>query len=111
MNPAPGFRKNPGHRIATRRADVRVRVTLGGELIADRREALVMHEGSYAPVYYLPRKDVKMERLERTSHRHRVESGAGQDAWQRQTDPALVVDQQDLRQSIHRCFFSNQPVE
>ena len=49
-------------------AGVRVRVTLNGEAIADSRGALVMHEGTYAPVYYLPRKDVKMDRLERTDH-------------------------------------------
>ena len=27
-----------------------------------------LEEGNYPPVYYLPRKDVKMERLIRTSH-------------------------------------------
>src|SRR5262245_33121638 len=50
-------------------AGQRVRVTFNGEVIADSPDALVMHEGSYAPVYYLPRKDVKMERLIRTSHK------------------------------------------
>lgn len=74
MNPAPGFRKYPGHRVATRPAGVRVRVTLKGELIADTAEAIALEEtmeGSVlAPVvYYLPRKDVKMERLVRTSKR------------------------------------------
>ena len=49
-------------------ANVRVRVTFNGEVVADSREALVLEEGKYAPVYYLPRKDVKMERLIRTSH-------------------------------------------
>ena len=56
------------NRVITRPAGVRVRVTLDGEAIADSRDALVMHEGTYAPVYYVPRKDVKMERLERTDH-------------------------------------------
>ena len=46
----------------------RVRVTYNGEVVADSRDALVLEEGSYPPVYYLPRKDVKMERLIRTSH-------------------------------------------
>ena len=46
----------------------RVRVTFNGEVVADSRDALVLEEGSYPPVYYLPRKDVKMERLIRTSH-------------------------------------------
>ena len=49
-------------------AGVRVRITFNGEVVADSRDALRLEEGKYAPVYYLPRKDVKMERLIRTSH-------------------------------------------
>ena len=49
-------------------AGVRVRITFNGEVIADSRDALRLEEGKYAPVYYVPRKDVKMERLIRTSH-------------------------------------------
>ena len=72
-NPAPGYRKYPNHKISTRPASVRVRVKYNGELIADSSAALEMHEtheGSViAPVvYYLPRKDVRMERLARSSH-------------------------------------------
>lgn len=67
-NPAPGFKKVPRSHIVTRPAAKRVRVTVNGELIADSRAALEMLEGSYAPVYYLPRADVKMERLARTAH-------------------------------------------
>ena len=67
-NPAPGFKKRPDHRIEAKPAGRRVQVSYKGELIADSRDALVMHEGTYAPVYYLPRADVKMERLARTSH-------------------------------------------
>ena len=54
--------------IAIRAAGGRVRVTFNGEIIAESRDALVLEEGKYPPVYYLPRKDVKMERLIRTSH-------------------------------------------
>jgi uncharacterized protein (DUF427 family) len=56
------------HRIAIALAGVRVRITFNGEVVADSRDAIVLEETSYAPVYYLPRKDVKMERLIRTSH-------------------------------------------
>ena len=49
-------------------AGVRVRVTFNGEVVADSREAIRLEEGAYPPVYYVPRKDVKMERLIRTSH-------------------------------------------
>ena len=54
--------------ITTRPAQTRVRVSFNGELIADTADALVLEEGNYPPVYYVPRKDVKMERLIRTSH-------------------------------------------
>jgi len=73
-NPAPGPLKYSGHRIATRAAGARVRVTLKGELIADTAEAIALEEtmegSTVAPiVYYLPRRDVKMDRLVRTSRR------------------------------------------
>jgi len=68
-NPSPGFKKRPDYRIALAPAGARVQVKLRGELIADTRDALRMEEGTYPPVYYFPRKDVKMERLVRTDHR------------------------------------------
>jgi uncharacterized protein (DUF427 family) len=46
----------------------RVRVTSRGEVIADTGDALALKEGSYPVVYYIPRKDVKMDRLARTTH-------------------------------------------
>jgi uncharacterized protein (DUF427 family) len=58
----------PASHIRTQPAGVRVRVVLRGEAIADSRDALALKEGSYPTVYYIPRKDVKMDRLERTSH-------------------------------------------
>jgi uncharacterized protein (DUF427 family) len=72
-NSGPGFKKYPKHRITTQPAGVRVQVKFKGELIADTRDALELHEPYVghvvAPViYYIPRKDVKMERLVRTSH-------------------------------------------
>ena len=67
-NPAPGFQKHPEHRIETRPADGRVRVAFNGEVIADSRDAIRLDESKYAPVYYLSRNDVKMERLARTTH-------------------------------------------
>jgi uncharacterized protein (DUF427 family) len=74
-NPAPGYKKYPGHRIETKPAGVRVRVTFKGEVIADTKDAIAMQEAmrpgasTVAPVvYYIPRKDVKMDRLTRTTH-------------------------------------------
>jgi len=58
----------PAPHITTKPAGVRVRVTVKGEVIADSREALALKEGDYPVVYYVPRKDVKMDRLARTDH-------------------------------------------
>jgi uncharacterized protein (DUF427 family) len=66
---APGYKKYPDHRIETKPAKKRVRVIFNGEVIADTRDAIRLEESGYPAVYYLPRKDVKMERLARTAHR------------------------------------------
>jgi len=55
--------------IVTRPAGLRVQVSYRGELIADSRDAVALEEGPYPVVYYIPRKDVRMDRLQRTSHR------------------------------------------
>jgi uncharacterized protein (DUF427 family) len=75
MNPAPGFRKYPEHRISTHPSTARVVVTLNGEVIADTRDAVELREAmgkgksTVAPVvYYIPREDVKMDRLAKTGH-------------------------------------------
>lgn len=67
-NPAPGFRNVPRSHIVTRPAGRRVRVLVGGEVIADSRDALELKEGAYPAAYYFPRKDVRMDRLERSAH-------------------------------------------
>jgi uncharacterized protein (DUF427 family) len=75
MNPAPGFKKYPQHRVTTEPAKQRVRVALNGEVIADTRDAIALHESMSSShvvgpvVYYIPRKDVKMDRLVRSSHK------------------------------------------
>ena len=67
-NSGPGYRQHPDHRLTTKPAGVRVQVKFKGELIADTRDAVEMKEGDYPAVYYIPRKDVKMDRLVRSGH-------------------------------------------
>jgi uncharacterized protein (DUF427 family) len=43
-------------------------VTLAGQVIAATRDALTLREASYPAVQYVPRKDVDMTLLARTSH-------------------------------------------
>ncbi|MCD6705441.1 MAG: DUF427 domain-containing protein [Thiobacillus sp.] len=70
-NSAPGFKDYPDHRISTRPAGEHVQVSFNGEIIADTTDAVRLEETHVghvvAPVvYYLPRKDVRMDRLVRT---------------------------------------------
>ena len=58
----------PDHPITMTRNPNRIRVTLGGQVIAETTRALTMKEASYPPVHYIPRADVKMDLLERTQH-------------------------------------------
>ena len=63
-------RKIPGpdHPITIDRNPAHITVTVGGKVIADTHEALMLREASYPAVQYIPRKDVNMSLLERTQH-------------------------------------------
>jgi uncharacterized protein (DUF427 family) len=58
----------PDHPIAIEPNPRRVRVTFNGRVVADTRRALMLREASLAPVQYVPRADVDMALLERTTH-------------------------------------------
>jgi uncharacterized protein (DUF427 family) len=58
----------PGHPISITPTRARITITVTGRRIADTREALSLKEAGYPPVYYVPRKDVDMTQLQRTSH-------------------------------------------
>jgi uncharacterized protein (DUF427 family) len=53
--------------IAIARNANRVRVTFAGQVIADTTRALTLREAGYPPVQYIPRADVAMRRLIRTT--------------------------------------------
>jgi uncharacterized protein (DUF427 family) len=58
----------PDHPITISRSPSRIVVSVGGHAIADTINALALHEASYPEVLYVPRNDVDMSQLERTSH-------------------------------------------
>ena len=68
LNPAPGWTTHPEHRIAVVPANAHVQIRYRGEVIAASVEALKLEESGHAPVYYVPRKDVRMDRLVRSTH-------------------------------------------
>ncbi|CAO3424139.1 DUF427 domain-containing protein [Azospirillum endophyticum] len=57
----------PDHPITIEPAHGRVVVTLGGRVIADTRAALTLREANYPPVQYIPRQDVDMAALARST--------------------------------------------
>ncbi|SDF61233.1 DUF427 domain-containing protein [Dyella sp. 333MFSha] len=68
MSSRPVRIPGPDHPITVTPAGGRVVVRDGDRVIVDTRDALVLQEASYAPVFYLPRRDADMQALSRTAH-------------------------------------------
>jgi uncharacterized protein (DUF427 family) len=58
----------PDHPITITQNPRRVRVVLGGFIVAETTRALTLKEAALPPVHYIPRSDVNMDLLDRTSH-------------------------------------------
>jgi uncharacterized protein (DUF427 family) len=58
----------PDHPITIERNPKRVQVRAENEHIADTANALTLREAGYAPVQYIPRGDVDMAQLRRSTH-------------------------------------------
>lgn len=58
----------PDHPITITPNPKRVRVTLGGRVVADTTRALTLQEAKYPPVQYIPRADADMSLFNRTDH-------------------------------------------
>ncbi len=59
----------PGRALYLEPTPKRIRVEVGGEVIADSRRAMMLHEGGHQPIYYFPPEDVRGEVLQ-PSERH-----------------------------------------
>ena len=59
----------PGKALYLEPTPKRIRVEVGGEVIADSRRAMLLHESGLQPIYYFPPEDVRDEFLE-PSDRH-----------------------------------------
>lgn len=58
----------PAHRIFVEPTAKRIRIDIGGEIVADTVRAQVLHETGLLPVLYIPREDVREELLTPTDH-------------------------------------------
>jgi uncharacterized protein (DUF427 family) len=56
----------PDHPITITPTPGRVRIRLGGEVVAETTRALTLQEASYPAVQYIPREDAMMDLLART---------------------------------------------
>ncbi|WP_395015941.1 DUF427 domain-containing protein [Dongia sp.] len=59
----------PDHPIAIQPTLDRVAVSFSGKTVADSANALTLREAKYAPVQYIPKRDVRMELLTPTAHK------------------------------------------
>ena len=66
--PASSWDRNPGYIIDLEPLPFRVRAEVGGEVLVDSRNVRVMFELGHAPVYYISREDVRIDRLRRNDH-------------------------------------------
>ena len=64
---SPGHQKSPDHKVIEKRLEQRVKVEIGGQVVADSRNVIELDEDGYPPRFYFPRADVHMELLERTA--------------------------------------------
>ncbi|KZX53173.1 hypothetical protein A3711_15890 [Erythrobacter sp. HI00D59] len=62
-----GRKPTSDHPITVERAGSQVLVRLDGMILADSKDVLILREASLNPVHYIPRKDVRMELLSRSS--------------------------------------------
>lgn len=68
MSDRPVKIPGPDHPITIDAKHAHVTVSVAGKVIADTREAVSLKEASYPPVLYIPRRDVDLSLLEKTSH-------------------------------------------
>lgn len=59
---------NPSHPITIEPLGRRVAVMVAGQTIAESKTALVLREAAYPPVIYIPRRDARMDLLQRSDH-------------------------------------------
>jgi uncharacterized protein (DUF427 family) len=59
----------PDHPITIEKNPHRVRVLIGGVIVAETTRALTLRESTLPPVHYIPRKDAQMDLFERSEHR------------------------------------------
>jgi len=63
------FAETPGYRIDFEPCAKRVRTAFAGETLADSTQVRLLHETRHLPVYYFPRRDLRMDLLQASGHK------------------------------------------
>jgi uncharacterized protein (DUF427 family) len=66
MSRSPGHQKMPEHKVEEKHLRERVKVEVGGQVIADSTDVIRVDEDQNPARYYFPRASVKMDRLQRS---------------------------------------------
>ena len=102
------------HRITVRAASDHVRIEIAGEVIAESRRPLLLEETRCPPRWYLPRADVRLDRLARTATRTHCPYKGDATYWSVRVGDRVVADaawsyeeplpeREDIRG--HLCFY------
>lgn len=68
LNAAPGFKNHPDHKISVQSFHGRVKVRFANTVLADTKNAVLVHETNHAEIYYIPMEDIKRGLLTKSSH-------------------------------------------
>ena len=66
-NSAPGFLKNPQKLMVFHKPFTGVEIVIDQKVIACTKSPIILEEGGYPLIYYIPRKDVCMDLLKKTN--------------------------------------------
>ncbi len=68
MARSTAYDEYPQHELVIDEQPIRLRVSVDDEVIAETKCGLNLREGRYPAVVYVPREDVRMDRLRRSDH-------------------------------------------